>query len=416
MKKVLSLALALCLFVSLGAGITASAAATDLYYDFTLGATANAAVPTGLTSYDAVNALDTENKSDDWMFHSQAVSGYVQYVYAGKGIYINCNNRKNTTSATFQFNVPTAGKYFPMLDLYTTNWGNAAAFNVEIYKVASGALGDKLLTKDLYMASYGADGSMAALADAALDLAAGDYAIKLSVINVQQGSICIDGLKLLAADSNVPATLTVGKNEGLYEVRVGEKIEIPLSGTLTNGAAIDIATSKGWVTPADTEAVHVRVNKENGTLDITGLAEQTTPELWNIKLGQAAAYFNVIVRAADYEAPDKNLSYRMGAVRASSTSYNSIHLGYAKWIYANTTTNAVGKAYTSTPSDPWTVLSKKTTAGVENPKLYFSVLYSNDNIAFNDAGTVVVGIKVPVDGMYIPKVVSNTLAQASTTP
>ena len=179
MKKVLSLVLSLCLFVSLGAGITAEAAATDLYYDFTVGATADKAAVVSLTSYDAVNALDTANKSDNWMYHSASVKGYVQYVYANQGMYIyNGGNRASNSNVVLQFQVPAGanGKYLPLLDLHSKDWGNAAAFTVEIYKLdaSGGALNaaNLIATKSLYMASYGVKGAMAALADAAINFAA----------------------------------------------------------------------------------------------------------------------------------------------------------------------------------------------------------------------------------------------------
>ena len=70
--------------------------------------------------------------------------------------------------------------------------------------------------------------------------------------------------------------------------------------------------------------------------------------------------------------------------------------------YAGSTVGAYGEVRDDLTSDSWAVVSKKNVSGVETPNLYFSRLYVNYGILFNDAGQVTLRIKVPVDGKYQP--------------
>lgn len=441
MKKVLSLVLSLCLFVSLGAGISfdvAEAAAATTYYDLTLPSSGDTGATkadwqnfvAGLT-YDVVNSYDTANTSGDWSFHSNvrlnqsggadngSGNNYLGYVSGeGHGITLTQDNNKfNKDALYFNFKVEAAGKYVPqfVFDNHSGQPRHGMVRLVVFNKNSDGSIGSEIASKWVNTANYNF-GARENVSDTAIEFAAGEYIFGWEIYQSRSNGT-VAGFNMVAADSATPVSLQLGVGEGLYTVRKGEKIEVPISGKLSTGADLAVATSNGWQNAADTANVHTRLNKSNGTLDITGLEVTSSNETFYVKLGEAIRYFNVKVVDADYVAPDKNYTYNflknMGSdakIRGGNALLHSMN----PWTtpYATTTAGAYGETRNSYTSDPWAVLSKKNASGVETANMYFARSEQAIGAYFYDAGTVEIGVLVATDGMYTPTATLHSTAPA----
>jgi len=339
--------------------------------------------------------------------------------------------RANTSTLAMKLKVDAAGSYIPMLNVHGFgDYVHSTTYDFYIIpaKGTETAVGDIALTdavakKTINFGAYGTYDEFVALADAPISVAAGEYFLIARSHNGGRGSFCFDGVMFKNCASNQAIRLNLGHDERLYTVKVGEKIQIPFDVDMSNGTKMNVATSSGWSTSADTDAVHVRLNKEESTFDITGKAVTTANETHSLTVGVCTAYFKVKVVPADYEEPDRDLVYDWYKAFTESATFGgdsdypeTVTLGMMtvgslteinRWTGTNThNPDSVKSAPVSIYSDPIGFYQKDDTAtGV--------MAYHNYAMYHGGTGNYDFIIKVPFDGYFLPKVVLTTEARVN---
>ena len=450
MKKVLSLVLSLCLIVSLGAGIsfdTADAAFSignyDLYWNFmktNIGTTGDAYLQsTTNISYNTTGAgnageVNKNVASEPYAFfgYSETAAGnYAQYASSGYGILMFTPARAQTTALAMKLWSNRAGKYVPMLNVHGfADYVNATTYDFYIIPVkgtettiADINLADAIAHKTINFGAYGTYDEFVPLSDTPIDVqSAKEYFVVAKSNQGGTGSFCFDGVLFKEANAaNLTAIqMNMGQGERYYEVKVGEKIEIPFDMDNAAGGKIDLTKTAGWSEADDTAAVHLRANLANSTIDITGLAVNDKPETMWVRYGTCAVYFNVKVNAADYEPADRDLTYDWYKPFTEGTTFGGVsdypttvtmgmttvgsHSEINKWTGSNNhnPATASGRAV-SIYSDPIGFYQKDGSAGI-------AMTYHNYGGYFTGTGNLDFIIKVPFDGYFTPSIITTNAA------
>ncbi len=435
LKRVLSALLVLCLFVGLlpqiapEQEIVAQAAAATMYYDFTkantgsYGATAAAKLASfQALTYDAVAALNTSITSDPWAYHSYSYvsedstesASYSGYGYEGIGLVMVPGSRKCDMTTAVKIKVANEGKYVPYLNIHGGYFKNyAGTITVKLRALnTDGSLGTTVASKELFLADYPEANTYVPITTKYVSLSATEYALEF-VIDNERTIPAFDGFKLVAADTTVVSAIYPTNDLGVYEVKVGETINIPFTQVLSDGTT---TTNKltGWNYTTGNSYVTAGVNSSSRYFTIKGVAENSKPQTVFFSVGNGKAKINVIVRAANYTTAATDLYYDFTKILPDSLTVNHVH-NISKFIkYNHTAVGGYGEinAWTGTASatsvfsQPWKVSSVAST-------VTFSPLFHNYGIQSKKYGITDIKIKVPVDGMYLPQL---NLFQALATP
>ena len=434
LKRTLSALLVLCLFVGLmpqiapEQEIVAQAAATTMYYDFTkantgsYGSTAAAKLSAfQALTYDAVAALNTSITSAPWAYHSYSyvsedgteASAFSGYGYSGMGLVVVPASRKSDMTTAVKVKVSSAGKYVPYLNIHGGYFKHyAGTVTVKLRALNSdGSLGSTLASKELFLSDYPEANTYVPISAKSVSLSATEYALEF-VINNERTILAVDGLQLVAADSNIASTLEINGSDTYFEVKVGETITAPFSVTLSDGTTAGKMTGWGW---DSNSYVTANVNSSSRYITLTGVTATTKPQTIEFRVGAyAKAKVNVVVRAANYKPTATDLYYDFTKVLPDSLTVNHVH-NISKFIkYNHTQVGGYGEinAWTGTASatsvfsQPWKVASVAST-------VTFSPLFHNYGIQSKKQGITDLKIKVPADGMYLPQL---NLYQALGTP
>ncbi len=397
-KRIMSALLTLCMIVSVLPGValfSADAAATALYYDFTVANTTGTMTTDTVKTitYDVVSA--TGATTEPWAFNaftsnSTAANTYFMYASSGVGFYFGNGERDKTSTASLKFKVSTAGTYLPMLNIKgVANWSDSGFAMVSI-KSADGAT--TYATKAINFADYTAAGHYVSLSDTGIELAEnGEYIVEFYTDKVK-GKGIIDGLKLVPVEDATAAKLVIDHNSGLVSVNMGETASVPLEVTMASGTA-DLSKVTFEYSAADIATAEI----DGNNIKVTPVAVGTTT--LTVKYGDAMARTNIKVNAEGTTVAPNDLIYNFQANMPSAVE-SVVNLYYTHSM-ANSTEGAYGDAYnTSHTSQPYGIESRQDSSNVEQESFYFSRLYQSYGYLHNTNGTVTMRIRVPVDGKY----------------
>ena len=384
----------------------------DIYYNFvkaySYGATnyiSNGYAET--ITYDKTTAgskyeLNKRVPSAPWAFHSYTKGGtsgndYYKYNESSYGLTLCHNTREQDAQAALKIKVEETGSYIPFANIFgSVDYDRASFAKVSIKKLnADGTMGDIVATRDINSANYSENDHYVALSSTPVTLSAGEYVFDVEMQKIR-GVFVVDGLALVKADSAVASEIVLGYDEGLVEVNKGSVASTPVTVTMSDGSKANLNDLEIEFTDDDIAEYSV----SNGKIYVTGLKEGTT--MMTVRHGRAMARTNIKVNAEGTVEEARDLYYDF--YKSMPENVNSVVNNYYSntFNYAGSTNGAYGEVREDLTSDSWAVVSKKNASGVETPNLYFSRLYINYGILFNDAGVVTLRIKVPVDGKYQP--------------
>ncbi len=423
-KRILSALLTLCLFVGLmpqiSLGNVASAAASDVYYNFTkantgtYGATAadKRELFAGLT-YAAVAACNPNATSGEWAYHSYNCtstdstdgSSYAGYGYeTGLGFIMATASRRNEMHTAVKMKVPNAGKYVPFINIHGGYFpAYAGVITANFREINSdGSLGTTLVSKKIHTAGIAAANDFTALSDVAIELEAKEYALEV-VIDNERSMVIVSGLRLRAATNTTTVSFTVDDNVGYVEVNVGETVTLPMVVMGSNGVKYPCSQSTNWGHTENNPYVSLSIDKYAETVSFTGVAETATPQMVEFTNGYAQARVNVVVKPTGYIKPLETLYYDFTKILPDYVTVNHVHNMAPLLTYAMSTPGAYGEinkwtgnaSNTSVDSDPWAI------AAIDSGVI-FSPLFHNYGIANKKQGIADVKIRVPVSGVYTP--------------
>ena len=418
-RKLLVTVLVLCTFVGVlpmiaAEDFTAQAAAATVYYDFRKGnngypnAAADKVTAFKALTYDEVAARNTTITSGAWAYHSYSATpdssaasteqtsftsgSFFYYHYdKTKGFTMLTGARQGVLTAGIKFKGMNAGKYVPYLNIngsYLRTY--SGTLTAKIYPLNSSTA---IVTKEICLSDYPEDDSYVQLSNA-VSFSASEYVLELTINNERTITI-INGLQLVAADSIIVTGLYPTNDLGVYEVKVGQTINVPFTQVFSDGT---VTTNKlsGWGYTTNNSYVTAGVNSSSRYFTLKGVAETSTPQTVYFSIGNAKVKLNVIVRASNYTATQSDVVYNFKKARPINWSANHVH-NFGKHIkYSHTAVGGYAEVNTAITSAPWKVKSIPSTSD-------FSVLYNGYGIEHRGNGTTDLMIQVPVAGTYMPQ-------------
>lgn len=357
-----------------------------------------------MTTEGSAYELNKRIPSAPWAFHSYTKGGvngndYYKYNESSYGLTLCHNTRENDAQAALKIKVEEAGSYIPFVNVFgAKNYDRAGFAKVSIKKLnTDGTMGDIVATRDINTANYSDKDHYVALSSTPVTLNKGEYVLDIEMQKIR-GVFVIDGLSLVEADEAVASEVVLGYDEGIVEVNKGSVASTSVTVTMSDGSKVNLDDLKIEFTDDDVASCTVL----GGEIYITGLETGTTT--MTVRHGRAMARTSIKVNAEGTTVTPGDLYYNF--LKSMPEYVNSVVNNYYSntFNYAGSTSGAYGEVREDLESDSWAVVSKKNTSGVETPNLYFSRLYVNYGILFNDAGTVTMRIKVPTDGKYQPAI------------
>ena len=419
-RKLLVAVLVLCTFVGVlpmiaAEDFTAQAAAADIYYDFKKGnngypdAAADKRTAFAALTYAEVAARNTSMTSGAWAYHSYSATpdssasssdqtnftngSFFYYHYdKTKGFTMLTGARQGVLKAGIKFKGMNAGKYVPYLNIngaYLRNYSGTLTASIRLASSSS-----PIVTKEICLSDYPEDESYVQLSNA-VSFSASEYVLELTIDNERTITI-INGLQLKAADSTIVTGLYPTNDLGVYEVKVGQTVNVPFTQVFSDGT---VTTNKlsGWGYTTGNSYVTAGVNSSSRYFTLKGVAETSTPQTVYFSIGNAKVKLNVIVRASGYSPAQSDVIYNFKKARPVNWSANHVH-NFGKHIkYSHTAVGGYAEINKNISSAPWMVSSIASTSK-------FSVLYDGYGVEHLGTGATDLKIQVPVAGVYMPQI------------
>ncbi|MBR5479891.1 MAG: hypothetical protein IKU84_06900, partial [Clostridia bacterium] len=342
-KRILSAVLAFCMILGAMPSVAlfdAQAAGTDLYYNFIKGnigtgmGTAHVKTITYANTTAGNEAeLNPTIASEPWEVRTASAGvdgggGYFAYINNGKGLYLYGNDYKaaaDTYYGEIKIKVPAAGKYIPQVNFSgSSNWSYESTCIAYLYDYDAdlNTLGDKLAEKTVGYHKYDLPNHYVSLTNKPITMDAGEYVFKVAIVGNSNGTVVVDGLKLVDASEATATDMVIGVEEGLYTVKIGESVSVPLTATMSDGSKADLTKATFEYSTADVATAEI----VDGALKITAGEAAGTTTL-TVKLGAAMARTNIAV-VEEYAAPhDLTYSFIKPAVQGSDKKmYNQAYV------------------------------------------------------------------------------------------